>query len=167
MDFDKMAYPDEFEIAGQRYKGQRDRQKGEVLVPYTVPPTVNIGDTIFQYNGPNRLPLRVTDADFMQDGSLGIATKHPHMLTLAVVNVQSEALAPRTSPMVQIGSVSAHQVQIGDHNSVTVNMTVQEFVKQVASTGDTEAKGLLRKLLENNAVAAVIGAGASALLGLL
>ena len=168
MNFDEMAYPDEFEIAGVKHKGQRNRSKGEVLIPYTMPPQVRIGDTVVQYNGPNRLLLRVDDADFMDGGSLGIATSHPHMLTLAVTNIESDALKPRQSAgSVSIGTVSAQQVQIGDNNFISLNITVQELVRQVAATGDTEAKGLLRRLLENNSVAALLGAGATALLGLL
>ncbi len=167
MDFDKMAYPDDFEIAGAVYKGQRDKRKGEVLIPYSEAPTVNVGDTIVQKNGPNVFKLLVTDADYLQESTLGIGTKHPHMLTLTVQNLASEAVKPKQAPTFQIGTLSAQQVQIGDGNVQTITISLAEVVRQVASSKDSEAKGLLRQLLENNTVAAVVGAGATTLLGLL
>jgi hypothetical protein len=167
VDFDKMAYPDEFEIAGQKYKGKRNTGKGQVLIPYTTTPTVGIGDRITQFNGPNQITLRVMDADFMQGGSLNVGTRHPHILTLVVQNVEREALTPPRPASLNIGTVSAHQVQIGDNNTMSIHISVHELVKQVASSGDAEAKGILRKLLENNSVAALLGAGTTALLSLL
>lgn len=166
MDFDAMAYPDSFLIGGVEYKGQRDRSKNEVLIPYTTSPSVGIGDRIQQKNGPNVIELQVLDADFMEDGSLGIGTNHPHMLTLSVRNLTASAhIPPSPATSIQIGSVSGHQVQVGNHNSQIVKITLEEVIRQVAATEDHEAKGLLRKLLENNTVAAIVGAGASALIG--
>lgn len=167
MDFDELAYPDDFEIGGIVYKGQRDRRKGEVLIPYSVPPSVKIGDTIVQKNGPNLYQLFVTDADYLNDSTLEIGTKHAHMLTLTVQNLASEAVKPKAAPTFQIGTLSAQQVQIGDGNTQTITISLAEVVKHVAASPDHEAKGLLKKLLENSTVAAVVGAGATAVLGLL
>ena len=167
MDFDEMAYPDDFEIAGVVHKGQRDRRKGEVLVPYSDPPPVKVGDTIVQKNGPNLFKLLVTDADYLKNSTLEIGTRHPHMLTLTVQNLASEAAKPKAAPTFQIGTLSAQQVQIGDGNTQAITISLAEVVKQVAASPDPEAKGLLKRLLENSTVAAVVGAGATALLGLL
>ena len=167
MDFDEAAYPDDFEIAGAVYKGSRDRKKGEVQIPYTDPPIVKIGDVIVQRNGPNEYQLKVLDADYMKDSSLEIGTNHPHILSLSVQNLATAALHPRPAASVHIGSVSAQQVQIGDHNAQTMTVTLAEVVRKVAAGNDHEAKSLLKRLLENNTVAAVVGAGATALLGLL
>ena len=167
MDFDEAAYPDDFDIAGVVYKGSRDRKKGEVQIPYTDPPLVRIGDVITQRNGPNEYQLKVMDADYQKDSSLEIGTEHPHILSLSVQNLATAALHPKPAPSVHIGKMSAKQVQIGDHNSLTVTVTLAEVVSKVAAGDDQEAKGLLKRLLENNTVAAVVGAGASALLGLL
>jgi len=57
MDFDAMAYPDVFIVGGVQHKGQRNRDKGEVLIPYTTAPAVKIGDRILQRNGPNTIEL--------------------------------------------------------------------------------------------------------------
>lgn len=167
MDFDEAAYPDDFEIAGVLYKGSRNRKTGEVTIPYTDPPLVRIGDIISQRNGPNEHKLKIMDADYMKHSSLEIGTNHPHILSLTVQNLATVALHPKPSPTVQIGTVSAQQVQIGDHNSVTVTITLAEVVRKVAAGNDQEAKGLMKRLLENNTVAAVVGAGATALLGLI
>lgn len=165
MDFDAMAYPDIFVIGGAQHKGQRDRSKCEVLIPYTSPPGVQIGDRITQRNGPSTVELQVLDADFMEGGSLGVGTNHPHMLTLSVKNLTSAAHQPPPSPSsIHIGSVSGHQIQVGNQNTQVVTISLEEVVKQVAAANDPEAKNILRKFLENNTVAAIVGAGATALI---
>ncbi len=66
-----------------------------------------------------------------------------------------------------IGSISSQQVQVGNNNNQIVNITIQQLVEEIAKSADPEAKSLLKKLLENSTVGSLIGAGASALLGLL
>ncbi|HBQ6873296.1 TPA: hypothetical protein L8O67_005219, partial [Klebsiella pneumoniae] len=66
-----------------------------------------------------------------------------------------------------IGSVSGEQVQIGESNHMLVNISITELVEKVAKSGDPQAKSMLKQLLENSTVASIVGAGASALLGLL
>ena len=65
------------------------------------------------------------------------------------------------------GSISADQMQVGNNNSQHVTINMQQLVEKVAKSDDEEAKGLVRKLLENNTVASVLGASASVLIGLL
>ncbi|MGP0744699.1 hypothetical protein ACAG08_22410, partial [Escherichia coli] len=48
-----------------------------------------------------------------------------------------------------------------------VNISITELVEKVANSGDPQAKSMLKQLLENSTVASIVGAGASALLGLL
>lgn len=167
MDFDAVAYPDTFEIGGVSYKGQRDRKKSEVLVPYTSPPTVDIGDTIVQRTGPSSIHLKVIDVNFLEEGSLGVGTKHPHMLTLQVENLTAARHQSPGAPTIQIGTVSGQQVQVGSQNSMAFHISLAEVVRQVAESGDPKAKSLMREVLENNTVAAVVGAGVSALIGAL
>lgn len=167
MEFDELAYPDDFVLGGTVMKGARNRKTGDVQIPYTHPPAVRIGDIITQRNGPNEFQLHVTDVDYKQSASLEIGTTHPHILALTVQNLATQAVLPKHPPSIQIGSLSAHQVQIGDNNRQSLSMPIGEVVKQVAATNDSEAKGLLRRLLENNTVSAVVGAGTTALLELL
>lgn len=168
MDFDALAYPDVFEISGAQYKGQRNRQKSEVLIPYTVAPDVRIGDVVNQKAGANIIQLKVVDLDFLEGGSLGVGTSHPHMLTLNVENLTAAShRAPASPSTIHIGSVSGHQVQVGNQNTQLASISFAEVVKQVAAQNDPHAKGLLRQLLENNTVSAIVGAGTSALLTIL
>ncbi|WP_457356267.1 hypothetical protein [Roseateles sp. P5_D6] len=168
MDFDEMAYADTFEINGVSFKGSRDRHKKEVSIPYTDAPTVRIGDVIVQQAGANRIELKVLDVEFLAGGSLEIGTHHPHILNLSVENLTSAAHRTAPAPSaIHIGSMSGHQVQVGSHNSQVVTVSLAEVVKQVAAANDPQAKGLMRQLLENNTVAALLGAGAAGLIAML
>lgn len=168
MAFDALAYPDVFEISGSQYKGQRNRQKSEVSIPYTDTPEVQIGDVFSQKVGANVLQLKVIDLEFLEGGSLGVGTSHPHILTLNVENLTAASHRTPASPAtIHIGSVSGHQVQVGNQNTQVANISFAEVVKQVSVQNDPHAKGLLRQLLENNTVSAIVGAGTSALLTIL
>jgi hypothetical protein len=168
LDFDLLAYSDIFEIDGIQHKGQRNRKTSEVLIPYTNEPQVDIGDTIIQRTGTSTIELKVIDIEFLPGGTLNAGTDHPHMLTLGVENMTSAKHQSSTTPTsIHIASLTGQQVQVGNNNSQTTNITITEIVKQVAASQDIEAKSALRKLLENNTVAAIVGAGATTLLGIL
>lgn len=66
-----------------------------------------------------------------------------------------------------IGTLNAQSAQIGNGNTQNVTINMQELVEKVAASGDKEAKGLLKKLLDNSTVSSVIGAGVSGLIALL
>lgn len=65
------------------------------------------------------------------------------------------------------GSISADQMQVGNNNSQHVTINMQQLIEKIAKSNDEEAKGLVRKLLDNKTVASVLGASASVLIGLL
>ncbi|HBD5328544.1 TPA: hypothetical protein RZA35_000662, partial [Escherichia coli] len=93
---------------------------------------------------------------------------HPNMLTLYIENITgNEHMTPTKSNTFNIGSISGDQVQIGEHNHMLVNISITELVEKVAKSGDVQAKSVLKQLLENSTVASIVGAGASALIGLL
>lgn len=166
MDLNAIAYPDVFEINGHSYKGRRDRKKSEVMIPYTDVPAVSIGDLLTQRSGSNTIRFRVLDVAYLEGGSLGAGTSHPHMLTLFIENLTlPEHQTPHNPTAIHIGSISGQQVQVGNQNTQTTNITLSEVVQRVAASEDAEAKGLMGKLLGNSTVAAIVGAGASALLG--
>lgn len=168
MNFDAMAYPETFIISGKEYKGRRDSAKKQINIPYTEEPDVSIGDEITQKLGKGVITLKILDMSFLPDGSLNVGTQHPHMLTMKIDNLTSNQHAPKTSQNTfNIGSVSGSQVQIGEHNHLLVNISITELVEKVASSGDPKAKSILKDLLNNSTVASVIGAGVSALIGLL
>ncbi len=168
MDFNKLAYPDTFTIAGIEHKGKRDMSKGELRIPYTDEPNVGIGDVISQKSGKQEIFLKVIDLSFLEDGSLNVGTRHPNMLTMKVQNTTSQPHLPQSnSSTFNIGSVSGSNVQVGNSNALTVNISIQELAEQVAKSGDSDAKSKLKEFLNNSTVANIIGAGASALLALL
>ncbi|MDY0888317.1 hypothetical protein [Kosakonia sp. CFBP8986] len=169
MNFDAMAYPEKFTIAGIEYKGRRDTSQKKVLIPYTEEPDISIGDEITQKLGKGEISLKVLDMSFLPDGTLKAGTNHPHMLTLKVENLatnehKSKSYSQNTF---NIGSVSGSQVQIGERNHLIVNISITELVEKVAQSQDPQAKSILKELLNNSTVASLVGAGASALLTLL
>ena len=168
MDFDAMAYPEIVTISGSEYNAQRNVSKGQVLIPYTNEPDVGIGDIITQKSGSREINLKVLDLAFLKGGSLNVGTNHPHMLTLTIENLTSAAHKPSSqSSTFNIGAINGEQVQVGNHNTQTVNISIQHLAERIAQSSDPEAKSLLKKLLENSTVGSLIGSGASALLNLL
>lgn len=166
MNFNKLAYPELITIAGEEYKGSRD--KNTVRIPYTDEPDVGIGDVITQKSGKRIIELKVLDASFRAGASLHVGTRHPHVLTLQVENMTaSEHKNTDISSVVNIGNISGHQVQVGNNNSQITNLNIQELVEKIAKSDDAEAKSFLIKLLENKTVASVIGAGVTGLIRLL
>lgn len=168
MDFDKLAYPETITIAGVEYKAQRNISKEQVLIPYTEEPDVGIGDVIAQKSGKREIFLKVIDLSFVEGGSLNVGTKHPHMLTLKVQNTTAQPHLPQSnSSTFNIGSVSGNNVQVGNENSLNINITLKELTENIAKSGNEEAKSKLKEFLSNNTVASVIGAGVGGLLALL
>ncbi|WP_413704967.1 hypothetical protein [Pseudomonas sp. Pseusp16] len=168
MNFNALAYPDKFTIGGSEFNGQRHLSKGTVLIPYTDEPDIGIGDVIIQKSGQREIELKVVDAQFLPGGSLGVGTSHKNMLTLKVENITAKPhVTTSHSSNYHIGSISGDQIQVGNNNSQTVNISIQNLAEAIAKSGDPEAKSTLRKLLENSTVASIVGAGATVLLGLL
>jgi hypothetical protein len=168
MNIDEMTYSEIIYIDGQEHNAQRDMNKGTVSIPYTQEPDVGIGDVITQKSGQREISLKVLDTAFLKGGTLQFGTKHPHVVTLKVENTTSQAHKTPSQPStINIGSVTGEQVQVGNSNSQTVNISIQQLVEALAKSSDPEAKSLLKKLLENSTVGSLIGAGASALIALL
>lgn len=168
MDFDETDYTDIIAIAGAEHEALRNLSKGEVLIPYTEEPDVGIGDVICQKAGKREIFLKVIDVSFLKGGSLNIGTDHPHMLTLKVQNTTAQPHLPQSnSSTFNIGSVSGNNVQVGNGNSLSVNITLKELTEYIAKSENEEAKSKLKDFLSNNTVASVIGAGVAGLLALL
>ncbi|EKN3404397.1 hypothetical protein AB5J03_004414 [Yersinia enterocolitica] len=167
-DFDQMAYPDVFIISSTEFKGSRSTGKNQIDIPYTDEPEIELGDILIQKIGNRELNLRVVDLSISKNGTLNVGTDHPHLLTLIVENLSGDAFKTKKSGSTfNIGSVSGKQVQIGETNHLLVNVSITELVEKIAKSDDKQAKSMLRQLLENSTVASIVGAGASALLGLL
>lgn len=160
----ELAYQDIILISGIEYIGNRDIKTNKIDIPYTEEPDVGINDIIKVKLGKRENEYTVIDCKFMKNGTRKLGTKHPHMLTLFIKDTSTQNKEP-SSAVINIGSIHGEQLQIGNNNTQTINITVNELVEKVAKTNDEEAKNLLRKLLENSTVASIIGAGASAIFG--
>ncbi|GAA81429.1 hypothetical protein [Pseudoalteromonas sp. BSi20495] len=168
MDFDKLAYPEKFTFAGKEHKGYRNMSKGEVIVPYTDEPNIGIGDVITQKSGTREIHLKVLDTSFLEKGSLGVGTLHPHILTLKVENTTSQPhVTKHGDSTFNIGSISGDNVQVGNSNTLSTNVTIHELTEKIAKSDDPEAKSKLKEFLQNSTVGSLIGSGASALIGML
>lgn len=168
MDFNALAYPEKIIISGTEFSGKRNSSQGTLLIPYTTEPDVGIGDTIIQKSGQREIELKVIDASFLAGGTLGVGTKHPNLLMLKVENLTAKPhVSTNQASTFNIGSISVEQVQVGNNNSLNINISFQNLVEAVSKSNDDEAKSGLRKLLENNTVASIVGAGVTALIGLL
>lgn len=164
MDFDTLAYPDIFVINDIEIKGIR--KKNEIMIPYTDEPDLGIGDLITQKVGSRLVEFRINDCSFLPGGTLQIGTKHPHLLTLEVENIE-QPNKKQLGDVYHIASIHGSQVQVGNNNTQITNITIQELIENVAKTNDKEAKSLLKKMLENPTVASVLGAATAGLIGLL
>ena len=167
MGFDDLAYPERIIISGSEFNGRRNMSKGTLLIPYTSEPDVGIGDTIIQKSGKRKIELKVIDTSFLTRGTLNVGTKHPNLLTLKVENLTAKPHVMSNHTSVNIGSITSEQVQVGNNNLQTVNISIQSLVEAVSKNDDPDAKSKLRKLLENSTVANIVGAGTAALLGFL
>jgi len=168
MNFDELAYPEIIYIEGQEYKARRDMGKATLHIPYTVEPDLGIGDVITQKSGKRKIHLKILDVSFLKGGTLSVGTKHPHIVNLTVENATAQSHKTEVKPnTINIGTISGEQVQVGNNNSQTVNISIKQLADKLAESSDHEAKGLLKKLLENSTVGSLIGVGASAIISML
>ncbi len=167
MSIEMQGYTHTFEVNGESLPGLRNTKDSRVLIPYTIEPSVMIGDIIKQKVGANFIELKVIDIDFQKRGTMGIGTRHPHLMALTTENLTADAHRTPVQSAIHIGSISGQQVQVGNNNTQITNITLAEVVKKVSEQGDPSTKGLLKLLLDNATVSAIVGAGASAALAAL
>lgn len=164
MDFD--FYPDKVTIKDKVYSCARKAQEGLLYIPYTEPVDIQLGASAFLAVGSQVLELKILD--IATYASQGIGTNHSHILELCTDNITAASYkAKEATQMINIGTLSGQQVQVGNNNTQTVNITLEQLAKEISKSDDPEAKGILRALLENPTVSSVIGAGVSGLIDLL
>ena len=145
MDYDKLAYPEIITIDGIEYNGKRNMSKGQVLIPYTDAPNVGFGDVIAQKTDKRDIHLKVTDASFIEGGSLGVGTDHPHMLALKVANTTAQPeISKKQSSKLTVSSVSGEKTQVSKKKSPIKTISMQHFMKHVAKSGGEETKSTVK-----------------------
>ncbi len=101
--------------------------------------------------------------------SPGLHSIPPHW-TLKLKKESSLATGPRSSTTINIAHSSG--IQIGDHNVQHIASSLVGLIEKIEASSTSEqekekAKSLLRSVLENPTVAAVLGSATSGVLGLL
>ena len=119
--------------------------------------------TVFQELHEAKLVTAIDASD------LGGLIYHDPQITLSGREYLAKLNAPPTPPQnpINIGNISGSTFQVGNGNSLSVHVSVQELVENIAKSNDIEAKSKLKELLNNGTVANLIGVGATALLALL
>jgi len=161
-------YHHKFIISGKEREGLRDSAKDIVLIPYSDKdiPDIEIGDIFTQEVGDKKIDFKVIDMNTKP--SLKVGTKHSTLLKLPCNNRAADLHKPiALSSVTNIGPVTGGQVQVGNQNTQTIKINIQDLVEKVAASNDQKAKSLFRKLLENGTVEGIIGGGISGLLKLL
>lgn len=134
----------------------------------------------------NELPEKIIEGEFsllgifkelyeqgyvtaIDESSLDGDCYHKPRITISGRKFLTELTNPRSaaSHSISIGNISGSTLQVGNDNSLSVHVSVQELVENIAKSNDLEAKSRLKALLNNATVAGLIGAGAAALLALL
>ncbi|QFY77350.1 hypothetical protein DUD43_06490 [Alcaligenes faecalis] len=164
MSFDSQTYGETYFIAGQEFKGTA-QNGGKISIPYTVLPPVEVGDTVHKKAGNGRVGWVVQDISCYEDGTMNIGTEHDHLL---ILTVESEVSRNKmNSPTYNINTLNGHTVQLGQENSIVMNITVEDLVRKVAESSDEESKSRLGSFLESSAAKAILGVGIPVLAGLL
>lgn len=103
--------------------------------------------------------------------SPGLQAIPPHWV-LKLSKDNSLSNKPKPQPATTINISNSHGIQIGDHNVQHIANSLIGLVEKIESTNATEpekdeAKGVLKKLMLNPVVAAVLGGAVSGVLALL
>jgi GNAT superfamily N-acetyltransferase len=166
MGFDKLTYPEIITINGVEHNGKMNMAKGQVLIPYTNAPEIGIGDIIAQKTDKRDIHLKVTDASFTKDGSFGVGTDHPHMLTLKVSNTTAQPpISKKQSSTVNGSSIPDKPNQVGPKKSQIKTISMQDFVKHVAKNWDEATQSTVKPLAKRARADSATIAGTSALSG--
>lgn len=164
MKSDKLTYPEIVIIDGIEHNGKRNMSKGQILIPYTDAPKVCVGDIIVEKSDKKDTYLEVTNTSFIEGGSFGVGTDHPHLLTLKVVNTSTQPQAAKKTPS-SAGFSSAPGEQHIDNQKRTKIKTIsmQHFMKHVVKNWGEEPTSTEKPLKQDAPVDRATGDETSAL----
>jgi GNAT superfamily N-acetyltransferase len=146
----KLTYPEIIIIDGKAHNGKRNMSKGQILIPYTDAPNVCAGDVIVQKSGKQDIYLKVTGTSFVEDGSFGVGTDHPHLLTLKVVNTSAQPQAStKTSSTAEVGSAPGGQNPVSQKRTKIKTISMQHFMKHVAKNWGEEPTSTEKPLAQD------------------
>jgi len=132
MKSDKLTYPEIIIIDGIEHNGKRNMSKGQILIPYTDAPNVCVGDVIINKSDKKDAYLKVTGTSFIENGSFGVGTDHPHLLTLKVANTSIPPQASKkTSSAADVGSAPGEQNLDRQKGTRIKTISMQHFMQHV------------------------------------
>lgn len=162
---DDFFFPDTFEFNNAIFSGQRMSSANKLLIPLaTNESPFDIGDIVTQKVGSKERLFEVLD--WQIQSSLNIGGK-PFLVALKVEALDVKKIIPQqTSQTINFhGSVNTTNLQAGNNNVLTSNITLQQLEAEIEKSGDPEAKKLWQKLLENPTISGIITTTAGAILG--
>ncbi len=164
MKTDKSTYPEIIVIDGIEYRGKRNMSKGQVLIPYTDAPNVGVGDVIVNKTGKKDAYLKVTSASFIEDGSFGVGTDHPHLLGLKVVNTSGQPQASKKpATAAEVGPAPGEQLPDSQKRTKIKTISMQHFMRHIAKNWDEESTTTEKPLAQDAPANSATSAERSAL----
>ena len=153
MKSDKLTYPEVIIIGGVEHNGKRNMSKGQILIPYTDAPNVSVGDVIVQKSEKMDNYFKVTEISFVEDGSFGIGTDHPHLLTLKVANTSIQPQASKkASSTAEVISAAGDQNLYSQKRTKIKTISLQHFMKHVVKNWGEEPKSTEKPITQDASV---------------
>ena len=163
MESDKLTYPEIIIIDGIEHNGKRNMSKGQILIPYTDAPNVGIGDVITQKTEQKDIHLKVTSTSFIEDGSFGVGTDHPHLLALKVANTSDQPrTSKKSSSTVEARSAPGDQTPGSTKRPQIKTISMQHFMKHIAKSGDEKTPSTAKPPAQKKPADRATGAETSA-----
>ncbi len=156
MKSNKLTYPEIIIIGGIEHSGKRNMSKGQILIPYTDAPNVCVGDVVVKKSDKKDTYLKVTGISFIEDGSFGIGTDHPHLLALKVANTSTQPQALKnTSSTAEVSSVPGEENIDSQKRTKIKTISMQHFMKHVVKNWGEEPTSTEKPLVQDASVVRV------------
>ena len=166
MKSDKLTYPEIIIIDGIELNGKRNMSKGQILIPYTDAPNVCVGDVIVIKSDKKDTYLKVTGTSFVEDGSFGVGTDHPHLLALKVANTSAQPQALKKASSAAEASTTPGEQNIGSQKRTKIKtISMQHFMEHVVKNWGEEPTSTQKPLAQDAPVDRATSDETSALSG--
>lgn len=164
---DPFFFPHEFTFNGSTYYGQKNGEKGHILVTLlddTCP--FDIGDVLVQKQGSKERQFEVLDYDVNESLDVG-GGGYPYLAKLRVkaLDVKEKPVHGTTNITFNAAVTAGGDFQAGSVNSISKHITIEQLQNAIEESDDPEVKSLWQKLLENPTFSSIAAALAQSALG--
>ena len=150
MKIDKLTYPEIISINGIEYSGKRNMSKGQILIPYTDAPNVGVGDLVVKKTDKRDVYFKVTGTSFIEDGSFGVGTDHPHLLALKVVNTSAQPQASKKpTSTTEVSAAPGEQIPDSQKRTKIKTISMHDFMKHIAKNWGEESTAAEKPLAQD------------------